>query len=88
MSVIIPHLLVLVNNDTNIEPWHCYLSEAKLKRLEREVFRLVDGARAGEVPLGLNERNKELRQLRRSLHVQATRRHFEEVRGSYDDPTR
>ncbi len=73
------------------EPWHRYLSEAELgplRRLEKVVFDLVAGARIGEVPLGLNERNKELRQLRRSLHVQATRRLFEEVRGSYDDPTR
>ncbi len=73
------------------EPWHRYLSDFELlslRRAEKAVFDLLSGALVGEVPLGLRERETELRDLRRSLHRMATRRLFEEVRGSYDDPTR
>jgi hypothetical protein len=73
------------------EPWHRYLSEhelAPLLRLENNVFSLVAGAQLGEVPLGLAELNSQLRQLRRTLHSLATRRLFDEVRGSYSDPTK
>jgi hypothetical protein len=78
-------------SSSHSEPWHRYLSEVELghlRRLEKEVFDLVAGAQIEEVPLGLNEQNKELRQLQRSLHVQAIWRLLEEVCGSYDDPTR
>ncbi len=73
------------------EPWHRYLSKMELEpllRLEREVFGLVTGAQLGEVPTDLTAKNTELRQLRRSLHSLATRRLFQGVRDSYDDPTR
>ncbi len=73
------------------EPWHRYLSEAELRpllSLESEVFGLLAGARLGEAPLGLTAKAGELRQLRRTLHTQATRRLFKDVDGSLDDPTR
>ncbi len=73
------------------EPWHRYLSKIELDpllRLEREVDSLAVGAQLGEVPLGLTEKNAELSRLRRSLHALATKRLFQEVRGSYSDPTR
>ncbi len=73
------------------EPWHRYLSDfelSSLRKAEGEVFNLLSGAVVGEVPLGLRERERELRDLKRTLHRVATRRLFEEVRGSYDDPTR
>ncbi len=76
---------------TKLEAWHLYLSEserAPLLRLESRVFGLVAGAQVGEVPLGLSELNAQLRQLRRTLHSTATRRLFEDVRDSYDDPSR
>jgi hypothetical protein len=72
------------------EPWHRYLSAAEmapLKQLEREVFNLTADAQLGVAPLGLSEKNSELRRLERSLHALATRRLFEDVRGSYSDPT-
>jgi hypothetical protein len=73
------------------EPWHRYLSSKELEpliRLESEVFSLVAGAQLGEVPLGLTELNLELSRLRRTLHSLATRRLFQNIRGSYGDPTR
>jgi hypothetical protein len=73
------------------EPWHRYLGLAELEpllRLEDEVFGLVAGAELGAPPLGLREKCSQLRQLRRTLHLLATRRLFQEVRGSHDDPTR
>ncbi len=73
------------------EPWHRYLSAVELAPLfllEREVFSLVAGAELGEPPLGLNEKTLQLRQLRKTLHSLATRRLFEDVKGSYSDPTR
>ncbi len=74
-----------------MEPWQRYLSSSELSPLlilEREVFGLAAGAQVGEPPIGLREKNSDLRRLRRSLHALATRRLFHEVKDSYTDPTR
>ncbi len=72
-----------------LEPWHRYLSRAelaKLLNLEKVVFDLLAGAQLGVAPLGLTEKSAELAATRRKLHSLATRRLFEEVRGSDSDP--
>ncbi len=73
------------------EPWHRYLSAGELRPLmdlEREVSLLAAGVRVGALPSVYSTRVGELRRLRRSLHVLSTRRLFEDVQGSLDDPSR
>jgi hypothetical protein len=68
-----------------------YLSESEVRSLqvlEREVLTAAAVVRIGPLAGEYSAKASELSRLRRSLHALATRRLFEDIHGSLDDPTR